>query len=360
MKRRIWLVVLIIVLLTACNGDNTDTKTQSIISESPDYLNLELEKNIIVDAKVYGPTKEKYEIYNIKRKSFDMDKIKELFFKGKDVEIISYDNNVSQNINDTVNFLYFTDGEIRMQSKGFNTSFHYAFMNEDYYIRPIDIKKESEENINSPTEGEVFALINEIKDVLGLELEEKPYIFENLDGKEIEKIIKDKQYDVNMIEQFKIKTEWEEDEGCYYVLWNFQVDGIPILTGNYDLNTVEGISWANQGSYLFACIDKNGIRALEICMVYDILSKEDQSNYVINLEDALNQVKYYYRNIILEYGVNIDDIRFSYVPSLVDYDNKEYKLIPAWVISTKQFMNESGESVKYKVFRINGITGEIM
>ncbi|MFP7471198.1 hypothetical protein [Niallia sp. Man26] len=348
--KKIWLLLLctFLVVLSGCfpTGEQnaaSDSKQANKSNEpTPDNLDVELDKNLLVKADIAGGENKDYPSLSISPKDFKNDPLKQELVNNKELtDTFENNNEIKPDYKDV--YFEFTDGSymsIELGTVRFEDSFYSDREYSDviYGAKPNirsdlhDIyKKTALENINSNDAIEkVKKAANEYgitnlgnPDVIALDLETLENEWEDYEQKD-----------------GGHPRKWEKADEAYVVTFPVVHNNLIITNKGYFSNAAE---IPVIGSRIVGVVNKDGIIALTLDGIYDTGKTIQNKVNPISLEDALNMVENKYKDVILTDPITISKIALEYVPIVSKQDSISYKLTPAWVFTAKQDVTSSDE-----------------
>lgn len=369
--RKIWILKICISLfvLSGCfpNGEQKGSSDSVSLNKSnhstSNFIDTELDKNLIVKADITGVNNKTFKINSISLKNFDVDKIKKTFFKNKTV-VETHDNrnelfpeykNKYFQLSDE-SYLILELGSIRYADAYYNErNYDNAISGSTYFIRPDlkDVYKKT--TIESIDKDEAVEKVKNAVNEIGISQLGKPEVIA-LDFETLES-----QWEVFETKDGRQPRKWEKDDEAYVVIF-------PAIYDNSRITNKSYLSATNQmpvlGSRIMGVVNKQGLIFLTCSGIYEIGNTLKDKVTPISLESALEKVKNKYKNVIITDPIIISKIALEYVPtSSLNKDTIKYELIPAWVFTAKQestFKDKKGSfkaSTNFTIM-INAETGQ--
>lgn len=361
---------MIMILLTGCY--HRKSQDISALEENitiPDYVKRELGPHLLVDAYVIPPNCQTVHSYTAELNIFEADTINKLFFQG---QAVKYDNG--------------SENEIILQSAEANaifcSSMNYNTINymKEYSLlftalTPYDPFQKLFNNYevlyNMKPRGEldgfsvskVKQLLKEKAESIGIKLTNEPYICIGVDEtalSDMGKVLLGQELYKDALERVGYIGDWQKEDACYYILWNVDCNGENILSGNYNyMQKVSGIDMLTNGSTLYACMTKNGVECFNLSRTYKVDKKGMLEGNVISIDKLLENLKYEYRNIILESDLTVKRIEFCMAPILTNAHKMEYKMTPVWTVLIESVIkNAFGTDIRGNVMTFHAVSGE--
>ena len=150
------------------------------------------------------------------------------------------------------------------------------------------------------------------------------------------------------------RQEYRPGQECYYLVWEMQAEGIPILSAAYDMSSSSGIPAVRLpegtdtlGGVLTATVGRESIVTLGTAGTFFTVSGREEEQPLIPADAAA--VSFYERAESDEAGRwEITSMRLAYVP--VPESGGAFRLIPCWVC-------EARRGNYWSVWAIDALTG---
>lgn len=199
-----------------------------------------------------------------------------------------------------------------------------------------------------------------------MELEEKPYAVYGVSGEALELLQEEEQL-AEIIPGYE-PYDFSEEDSCYVMLWNSQLEGIPIVSGNYPEGTFnfECRGGAESGCIEFAVVSRDGLELLlSDSNQFEIIGKEEEQP-LLSLEEILMCIPDYYESTLITEKRTVSKMSFRYVPVLKGTEENadswlqySFDMVPAWCMET-WYQKEESMTTYWEVIYINALTGEII
>lgn len=206
---------------------------------------------------------------------------------------------------------------------------------------------------------EAKAICREYFDKLEIQVMPEPYVIMGLTPEELERLAQESKY---------VESYTKPEKGCYYMLWELQLEGIPIISGNYpemgssEFHVRDGYE---RGSLAVVILNTDGIQKLEIrSNQYQILEQQE-AQPLKSLEEIIGKIPDYYENTLLQDVHTINKVQFCYVPVLKELKEEDngtigyFEMIPSWIAEV-QYKPTGRNHFYFDIIYINAITGEII
>ena len=227
------------------------------------------------------------------------------------------------------------------------------------------------EMMDWPQDGELVGLSRQkavesvrqiLREELGVPIAEQPYVFTAFTLELIQEA-------VTLVEkQYPEAREWQfsENDEFYYMLFNLEVNGLPLSSGNYWWNNFSHAfrSGYEGGNTVLVVFGRQGIEWIETFgNQYQVLSTGEVKP-ILTMEEALSHVTDYYENTIILEGEtrNIKRICYRYTPVLIktgELSDCLLELVPVWIMETTWQDQKTGHTY-WDVIYINAFSGEIL
>jgi len=133
--------------------------------------------------------------------------------------------------------------------------------------------------------------------------------------------------------RMSFKDSWSEEDDCYFMFIECQLQGIPVTTDEvYFSKDDESLS----GNLITAIYSHRGVEYLQFMNLYQEKSTEEIAQ-VITLDAAVTALADKLESIITTNSYEVSEIRLVYVPTLTGKSNKEFRMIPAWCFTTHEY-----------------------
>ena len=297
-----WGLILLGSIVVGCQKSNRIDSDKTIdLNKFPSHVQCEIDTNLKVDATVEAPSNTMYNIYYAKEDIKEIDLLKNVFFDGANVvENINSDREYSISKDDCYagyyGRTYYYQTEYMM-----NQDVAIRLLNQDsdniFYSYPINLNRiDTVDAIAQVRREDAVELVRQKAQMLGLTLEQQPYVIAGIEGTAMESYIKE-NCPIERTESLGIKENWSEEDDFIYMLWNCMLDGVELYNDNWNTNYVSGIEPI--GTSVIACVNKNGIIGMFTGAMYSIeREKEKDVSLKVDLDDIYDVIKNQYRNII--------------------------------------------------------------
>lgn len=360
------IVYSIAILLAGCSRVENNPNGETVVSPwNPDEISGHIEKqlddSIYVDADVHVPAKRPEYWYNARNKMPDEKELQQIFFEeGEAVTTEAYPEMENWRCSSV-------DGEKRASWADavvfhrINYISYYGLFTScaDYYeMFPENLYRlssfEPAEKLSFMAPENAKEIVRETAKKMNVGLEEEPYVFFALDETALKTLYNELTADwpEENIEIYLPNVEFEDDKGCYYMIWREQCPhGETIMSGNYSTNYGSGVKYT-MGVYLMAIVNEEGLVTLFSNIRYAYDGENEIDKPLIDVDTALEQIRAMYENVILPEEIYITDISLQYVSIMEDFDKRSYKIVPAWCMKT--------EAESFRMYVVDAITGDIL
>ncbi|MBW8349298.1 hypothetical protein K0H71_07555 [Bacillus sp. IITD106] len=360
--KKILLVSFVLTLFLLCGCFPTGKPKDSAIKVKeprsdlniPDAIDMELDKNLTVNAKVKVSETDHLSITAITLKHFDENLVKNTLLENKMVATTDEDPNFLHPDYKDITILTTDESYLRMEVGGiFYEDAYYSereydsnIMGTSYFIRS-DLKnvfkKSSLADLNKDEAIEkVRNAVNQVgisqlgsPDVIALDFETLESEWEDYEGK-----------------HGKHPRKWEKDDEAYVVIFPVQYHNTNITNKGY-FNADSQLPVI--GSRIMGVVNKRGLIAFTASGIYEVGEKKNDHITPISLKTALQLVKDKYKDVIISDPIDIFNIALEYVPTVSNTNNITYELVPAWVFTGRQevtFNSKEGSTKGFAEFTI--------
>ena len=153
------------------------------------------------------------------------------------------------------------------------------------------------------------------------------------------------------------KDNWTIDDECYVLEMQFVVgdEGLPVFSN--PTPKAYAFTEIHYENYSFeVVVSKDGIISLRVFSAFEELDPA-RTGAILPVEDVVDLIAAYYRNIIIEYPTEIREILLRYILLPVEGENS-YELTPAWCCqAVSQYGSKDECETSWIVF--DAITGQV-
>lgn len=358
---------------TASSGASGSSETGQI----PKHLERTLETNLQVDADVDVPADMKFSVSPAKLITFDADAVAGEFLSGKNYskgdehrdsqDPRVYGSSYTAEDGSTVFFNY-NSGINRMDfdQKKYEEYDYGMVIYGKYFIRSDIAEIFTKPSIDNVDKEQAIQLVQEKIAELKIPVAETPEVYA-LDVatllKEQEKIKKEDEQAGIADSKVAGAHQWVKEDQAYVIVFRaLASDGKPVTSTGYMASDATGLPIT--GSRIMAVVGVDGLLHFEAQGIYETEQPEKTDPPLISVDQALEQVKEKYKNVILTSPVHIEHIALEYVPQYTDVETPTYKFSPVWVLTTAQAKNEaSGKNEQFSLgdqfpIYIDAVTGK--
>ena len=374
MKKKIFGgMVLMLTFLMACATPPQDYDTGVRVGEvsEKNEIYLEVSDEITVDATVSMPERTEYEILKVKTEHDGLlDKVIENLVRDQDPILIQNDS-----------YADIWDGfgggtEVSPDYENFRVAEKEGYVSYDSEWRELkifeegdwmskgsicalpelentllsfrekfpDSEKETENVKESLKRSIAIKECKEILEALEISVAEEPYVCAWVTGNDMNQMLRE------MFSDYVIEDIFNDNDSCYYMLWDQTINDTLIERGNwrfgYGIGTVKcrsGYGYA-PGSLVCAVYGKNGIDMLDMTSAQYVITEKEPAKKILSLEEALNYALDFYENVLIEEHRTIRNIEFRYVPEMLEAITEReftYKMIPCWIFEVNYINNST-------------------
>lgn len=368
MKYRMLLPILLILFLSGCFFQKQPNSDQPVQASAvwPSHISKKMEDHLIVEADVQAVRRDTYQIFEGNRRYLSPDELIEAFQVDEEItRIVHNQEDIYEVITDKRSIV--SAGRMYYSVKGYRSGYGASLQaSKSYYTMEEEFEMGTAIMEESPQWEEYQNVVDDVMNItgrFGIELAKAPRILRYLTGDENRAMLEAKfGIDGGGINPFmRLKTDWKTEDDCIYVVWDICLDGIPMMSGNYSGENMMGYNRQAPGGSLIACYHDGILQGMDITAFYNIGTEVGNVGMLIPPEEAMEAIKYHFRNIILESDIIFSNIQLSYVPCLTDYDNQTFQFVPAWLFFGKQeICGDDWASDRAYLMKVNAITGEMM
>lgn len=366
MKAQKILPIVFVLFLSGCNFANQRNPELPVQPSAacPQHISAVIGDHLIVEADVEAAGKDSYQIYKGHRKFLLPEQLIEAFQVDEEISrIVHNQEDIYEVLTDQRSLV--SAGRMYYSVKAYRSGYGAALQGtKTYYTMEEEFDSGIAVTEASPEWEEYLEAADEVRGIagrLGLELADSPRIRHYLDGNEIRARMEDNFgiEGVGINPAMRLKTDWSLEDDCIYMVWDVCLDGIPMLSGNY---SGENMLWYDSmapGVSLVACYHDGVLQGMDITAFYEMDAAADEVSSLISLEEAMESVKYCFRNIDLDSDILFSKVQLAYVPCLTDSEKQTYRFVPAWVFFGRQQIREDDwVSDRAYLIKINAVNGE--
>lgn len=326
--------------------------------ELPEYVEKQLDEKLYVDAKVHTQLDGPLYSYEAKPDLPDEKELQDIFFEEgeqvraeADPKIKSY----SCESQDGKKRAYGNDAIVFYRMEDID---YYALLSSCggvYHMFPETLAMDgTEAELGFMSSEEAKGIVRETAEKMGVSLAEEPYVFYALDEAALMGLYDEisAEWSEEVIETYLPGVDFAGDQGCYYMVWQEVCPrGEVLMSGNFDTGSVAGVRYT-MGVYVMAVVNENGLVTVFSNTRYEFLEEQEIQGELISIDEALEQVRAQYENVILPEEICICDITLEYVAVLEDFDDISYRIIPAWCMRTTDD--------NYRMYVVDAVRGELL
>lgn len=368
-KWSFYFIIVLMVSLAGCkkNSNYADASQTPGMEETwPLHYKQKIDDHLFVDADVQYTVRDTYYIYEAAKYLISADEAIKVFQLDKDQIKTKYQSEYGefaiQDEDESLEYygiLFYNKNQFRKD---------YGYILEDKlmihnYAEQFEFGSliEQESQMDQEYE-EAIKYTKKIASALNIDISDSPYVSYYLSKEDLSDYtsqylkINEVNNMVQLPEKFRFKDTWTESDEIIYMIWNMEIDGIPIISDNYS-NNVSGDSMQEAGSSVIASYSKTGLLGMNVGRIYKINKAINSITQLIGPEDAIKKLEYHYRNYLLNEDLIFSKISLVYAPYLIDYEKEIYHMIPTWVLwGTQKVANK----MRGYLIKVNAVTGEIM
>lgn len=136
-------------------------------------------------------------------------------------------------------------------------------------------------------------------------------------------------------------SKWSDEQEAYLLIYPVLYQNIPSLCMN-----ANGENELISSSKVYFIYGRNGLISFEVSGVFDVKSMVQES-YACSPLDAVQSIKNFFENIIIDTAIEISLIKLAYI-TRYDIDNiTEWRIEPVWCIDGK-YTNSTSDNVNGK------------
>lgn len=367
-NKNIIVLVLLATFLMGCSQveshpsekiELVETQSKTINTEiHSEHIKRTLADDLEIDADIFYPSNKEIATYLVERKIFSKDVIN-LFMDKEETEYT-----IENNPNYENSFTVTTKEGCRLSA-----SEGYLFYVKSKEYDDVAAMIEECLLINDINETEELSFCNKAEAIaLGedkiKEFSENPVEvirMVSMEHENLEKLQKDLLKEDSYlagIENGKTNKidEFTEDDDVYYIEYAIKQDDISLYSGIAEPQISMSIdAFWDFPVNVTVIIGNDGIRYFSYRNIFEkpMLEKKDEN--ILSVDEALENVKKTYDNIILTEPINISKVWLEYIPVPNWQDLTQIELRPYWCIKMES-VDENGE-IWSKAERINALTG---
>lgn len=358
----------LVVSLVGCGKYSDYAKDSQIPSMEtwPLHYKQKIDDHLFVDADVQFTVRDTYHVYEATKYRISTNEAIKVFRLDKDEIVVKYQSEYGefalQDMDESVEYygiLFYNRRQFRK---------NYSYILEDKlmihnYAEEFEFGSLIDKDSPMAHEyEEANKYVREITSALGIDISDTPYVSYYLSKDDLSDYTAQylNNYEVTNMEQLpekiRFKDTWTELDEIIYMIWNMEIDGIPIISDNYS-NNVSGDSMQEAGTSVIATYSRTGLLGMNIGRIYKIERDVISTKQLISPEDAIKKLEHYYRNTLLYDDLTFTKISLVYAPYLVDYEEELYQMSPTWILWGTQ---KVADQMKGYLIKVNAVTGEIM
>lgn len=378
MKRKTVIGTVVMVLLlagtAACAKKPEEQNRTGTFRQEGNHVTAEYGEFLKVDAEVVNaPEKEKYEVLHTKwENELTQDEFVSALFPGEtdlnitDATVITSDGTSAMATYSLTGrlFEYQTSDWIE---KAYRTLL--GMWNSDQNLKrwPESLDDIPDTELNGYPKEQAIADAKAVLDRLGLPLEEKPYAAYGVNAESLRYMLEtlEKSRNLSEIPGFEL-PEYEEEDGCYCLFWYSEINGVPVVSGNYPTSANEYCSVrgeAERGCSTFVVIAKKGILYIESISNQFFVESMEEPEEIRPLEEIMEAIPVYYQDMLLAEEHTVSRANFCYIPVVTKTGDRaeEYRfdLVPGWCLEAS-YKIEGKKQVYWDLIYVNAVTGEII
>lgn len=368
-------LVVCIVITTGCFPNvDTDSKisstnnSQNSTIDFPTHIENNDIDNLKIDADVILPTNfdtnQKVSIASAEYRTWDRESIVSEISNGRQIEDESYGENTGPNdlfysytFDDNANLIFSSDGLFYSTEMAVDFQYAYYFDSYENYIYDNTLSEMfSKDKINGIEKSDALSSANKIVSLLNInDVLAEPKIY-SLDAATMNEL----QNASDATDKYGNPLEkWGSEQEAYLVVYPVIYRNIPSLKMNA-VSENELISSSN----VYFIYGRNGLISFYVSGIFNIKNIEQESP-IFSPVNAIENVKNYFNNIIMDSEIDILLIKLVYIKKC-DFENiKDLKVEPVWFIygKYKNTLPDSSDSKdilindKY-ITLISAVTGE--
>lgn len=368
-------LVVCIVITTGCFPNvDTDSKisstnnSQNSTIDFPTHIENNDIDNLKIDADVILPTNfdtnQKVSIASAEYRTWDRESIVSEISNGRQIEDESYGENTGPNdlfysytFDDNANLIFSSDSLFYSTEMAVDFQYAYYFDSYENYIYDNTLSEMfSKDKINGIEKSDALSSANKIVSLLNInDVLAEPKIY-SLDAATMNEL----QNTSDATDKYGNPLEkWGSEQEAYLVVYPVIYRNIPSLKMNA-VSENELISSSN----VYFIYGRNGLISFYVSGIFNIKNIEQESP-IVSPVNAIENVKNYFNNIIMDSEIDILLIKLVYIKKC-DFENiKDLKVEPVWFIygKYKNTLPDSSESKdilindKY-ITLISAVTGE--
>lgn len=359
------LVVLVSAMMTGCfpttenkqnsnsslSGDNSSgANNENDVSEFPTYIEDRDVEKLTIKANVNIPAdfdiNQKVSIVSAKPATWDRESIVSGISNGRQVvDEFSGENSrpddrfYSYTFDDNSNLTFYLGSVSYYTEMEAEYQYTYYFDNYENFKDEDTLKKMfSDKNIDGVEKGDAVDNANQVISLLDIDdILGKPQIY-SMDAASVN-FLQD-EYDARDKYGDKV-SKWSDEQEAYLLIYPVLYQNIPSLCMN-----ANGENELISSSKVYFIYGKNGLITFNVSGIFDVKSTVQES-YTYSPLDAIQSVKDFFENIIMDTEIEISLIKLAYI-TRYDFENiTEWRIEPVWFIDGK-YINSTSDSVDGK------------
>ena len=395
LKRKMyWALTIVLLSVFGCAkvpAEEAESADKPEVGMEP-HVTMQLSENVMMDADVSYPEKEQYAVIHAKwDDSGNVEEVKAALFGEKESVAIEETDYSKEYLSGGQEFsLKYPDGDTPVEIATFyrigrqitydnlSRSNYFTAAMEGLNAEPQYQYPEAPENLE-PEELGGYSREQAITDTgtvlknLGFSVQAEPYALYTLSAKKQTELLEERYDGLDadtrreLLEQRGIDPEnMEESNGVYCMLWYVEINGVPVVSGNYFNNGYfQFRSGENRGCCIFTAVNREGIQYMNSVGNQFLPLEKEIEEPVLPLEEILPVVSEYFANQT-ESERTIYRISFCYVPVMTGTEDTQhgrigkFDMIPSWVLEVKWTEDDFNGMENYAAVYVDAITGELI
>lgn len=314
-----------------------------------DIEHLNIDADIIIPSNF--DTQQIISITSAEYRVWDRENIVSELSNGRKIEDQSYGENTGPDdlfytytFDDNANLTFTTEGIFYTTEMAVDFQYAYYFDNYENYIYDNTLSEIFANNtINGIDKNDALSSVREIISLLSInDVLAEPTIY-SLDADTMNKL----QNESGTTDKHgNPLEEWSEEQEAYLIVYPVLHQNIPSLKMNA-ISENELISSSN----VYFIYGRNGLISFYVSGIFDI-KKAEQKSSVLSPVNAVENVKNYFNNIIMDSEIDIQMIKLVYIKKCDFEKIKDLKVEPVWFIYGN-YKNTLSESSDQKDMLIN-------
>lgn len=330
------MVILVLVLCTSCMKNDGDSAK---LNDIPEKLTGEQGENLLADAEIVIPRDidlSKLDILTADWLRMDSDKAYELFSGNQDLPLFqestiqkgeeSVERNVYEigesgmlGVSQAQIFLW-TD-QYQLLRRSLRSAFNAPVVNESLS------KFSADGDLPFMTREKAAAETRELLAEIGL-ITCDTYEWRLLDAQ----TLNEQEMIDSMNPEEPPPADWAQEDNFYYFIFSQEIEGLPLVNS---IQLAEGSATTVPQTTTECIYGKNGVVGVNLQNFYTKTGVKDADVAIISLEQALEQIKNKYNNLISDEPYVIERISLEYFPQYEDETQTGYILSPVWSFRVK-------------------------